>query len=97
MSVKRFSLEYDALNSKNVFTNGDTVNGRIILQVSKASKIRALVLFATGEAHAHWHMDEDHISLDEEYYNIKHYILQGSREGGMYSIYVAIHCCWSYC
>lgn len=93
MTVKSFSLEYDAVNNKNVFTNGDTVNGRIILQVSKDSKIRALVLFAMGEAHAHWHMDEETVSRDEEYYNIKHYILQESSEGGMYFIYVAIPCC----
>lgn len=93
MTVKRFSLEYDAVNSKNVFTNGDTVNGRIILQVSKDSKIRALVLFATGGAHVEWHVDEDVFSLHQQYYDIMHYILQESREGGMYSIYVAIHCC----
>lgn len=93
MTVKSFSLEYDAINSKNVFTNGDTVNGRIILQVSKDSKIRALVLVATGEAHVNWHVDEEIFCVDEKYYNVKHYIVQESREGGMYSIYVAIRCC----
>lgn len=93
MTVKRFSIEYDAVNSKNVFTNGDTVNGRIILQVSKDSKIRALVLFATGDAHVEWHVDEDTFHLHKNYYDIKHYILQESREGGMLSISVAIHCC----
>lgn len=93
MTVKRFSIEYDAINSKNVFTNGDTVNGRIILQVSKDSKIRALVMFATGDAHVEWHVDEETIYRHEKYYDIMHYILKESREGGMYSSYVAIHCC----
>uniref|UniRef100_A0A3B5JZ55 Arrestin domain-containing protein 3-like n=2 Tax=Takifugu rubripes TaxID=31033 RepID=A0A3B5JZ55_TAKRU len=80
MTVKRFSLEYDAVNGKNVFTNGDTVNGRIILQFSKDSKVRALVLFATGGARVEWHVDEEAFCLNEKYYNIKHYILQESRE-----------------
>lgn len=93
MTVKSFSLEYDAVNGKNVFTNGDTVNGRIILQVSKDSKICALVFFATGELHVQWHINEETFYLNKEYYNIKHYILQESRESGRYCIYVAIHCC----
>lgn len=91
MTITKFSMEYDAVNSKNVFTNGDTLNGRIILQVSKDSRIRELVLLAMGEAQFRWNVDDEVFYLDREYYNIKHYILRESREDGMYSVSVAIH------
>lgn len=86
MTIKKVSIEYDALNSKNVFTNGDTINGRIIVLASKDSPIRSLVLIAAGAARVHWDESDDSIiSQQEEYYGIKHYILRES-EDGMYKI-----------
>lgn len=84
MTIKEVSVEYDALNSKNVFTNGDTINGRIIVQASKDSPIRSLILIATGAAHVSWSDgDDSSFSQQEEYYGIKHYIMRES-EDGMY-------------
>lgn len=86
MTIKKVSIEYDALNSKNVFTNGDTINGRIIVLASKDSPIRSLVLIAEGVARVHWNVDsEASISEEIEYYGIKHCILEESING-MYKI-----------
>lgn len=88
MTIKKLSIEYDALNSKNVFTNGDTINGRIIVLASKDSPIRSLVLVAAGAATVQWTEGEDeHIRHKVEYYGIKHYILKESEDG----MYETIH------
>lgn len=88
MTIKKVSIEYDALNSKNVFTNGDTINGRIIVLASKDSPIRSLVLIAAGVARVHWTEGTEEgeiIEQEIEYYGIKHCILEESRNG-MYKI-----------
>lgn len=82
MTITKFSIEYDAVNNKNVFTNGDTVNGRIFVQASKDSPIRSLALLAKGEAVVHWFEDDNSVDQHKEYYNIKHYILQESGKDG---------------
>lgn len=84
MTITKFSIEYDAVNSKNVFTNGDTLNGRIIIRASKDSPIRSLVLLAMGVARVHWAEDEESFKQDKEYYKTKHYILKELREDGKY-------------
>lgn len=84
MTITKFSIEYDAVNSKNIFTNGDTVNGRIIIRASKDSPIRSLALLAKGEAAVHWFEEDNSVDQCKEYYNIKHYILQESGKDGKY-------------
>ncbi|XP_010742041.3 arrestin domain-containing protein 3-like [Larimichthys crocea] len=54
MTITNFSLEYDAINSNNTFTNGDIINGRIILELSKETRINSLVFTAKGEARVRW-------------------------------------------
>ncbi|XP_042344386.1 arrestin domain-containing protein 3-like [Plectropomus leopardus] len=87
MTIKNFAIEYDAINSRNTFTNGDTVNGRIIVEVSKETKIQALVFIAQGKARVRWteHYGQHHTHVywaDEKYYDIKHHILRESRQDG---------------
>lgn len=87
MTIKEFSIEYDAINNKNIFSNGDTVNGRIIVWASKDSRIRSLAFLAEGVADVGWTEHEDsYISECERYYSAMHFIIQESRGGGMYSI-----------
>uniref|UniRef100_A0A3P9N8T0 Arrestin domain-containing protein 3-like n=1 Tax=Poecilia reticulata TaxID=8081 RepID=A0A3P9N8T0_POERE len=50
MTIKHFQIEYDAINRRNIFTNGDTINGRIILEAVKKTRIQSLVFKATGKA-----------------------------------------------
>ncbi|TRY85486.1 hypothetical protein DNTS_015649 [Danionella cerebrum] len=54
MTVRNFIIEYDALNERNTFSNGDTLTGRIIVEVSKKSKISALTVKAKGKADVAW-------------------------------------------
>lgn len=89
MTITNFSIEYDAINSRNTFTNGDTINGRIVVEVSKETAIQALVFIGQGEARVCWseHHGEHHHRVywqNEKYYEIKHYILRESRQDGLY-------------
>ncbi|KAM9361026.1 arrestin domain-containing protein 3-like [Symphorus nematophorus] len=87
MTIKNFSIEYDAINSENTFTSGDTVNGRIILEVSKETKIQSLIFMAKGYAHVCW---SEHYGqyqhyvywAKEKYYDVKHHILREARQDG---------------
>ncbi|XP_019956412.2 arrestin domain-containing protein 3-like [Paralichthys olivaceus] len=87
MTILNFSIEYDAINSHNTFTNGDTVNGRIIVEVSKETKVQSLVFIAKGKARVVWHEyygQHQHrvFWADEKYYDIKHHILREARQDG---------------
>uniref|UniRef100_A0A4W6G802 Arrestin C-terminal-like domain-containing protein n=1 Tax=Lates calcarifer TaxID=8187 RepID=A0A4W6G802_LATCA len=81
MTIKTFSIEYDAINSKNTFTNGDTINGRIIIETSKEIRIQLLIFIAQGKARVCW---SEHYGqyqhyvywADEKYYDVKHHILR---------------------
>lgn len=89
MTITNFSIEYDAINSRNTFTNGDIINGRIVVEVSKETTIQALIFIGQGEARVCWseHYGEDHHHVywqNEKYYKIKHYILRESRQDGLY-------------
>lgn len=87
MTITNFSIEYDAINSRNTFTNGDAINGRIVVEVSKETTIQALVFIAKGKARVCWHEHhgqyQDHIYWsDEKYYEVKQHILRESRQDG---------------
>ncbi|CAB1443192.1 unnamed protein product [Pleuronectes platessa] len=87
MTILNFSIEYDAVNSHNTFTNGDTINGRIIVEASKETKVRSLVFIAKGKARVVWyqHYGRNHHRVfwaKEKYYNIEHHILREARQDG---------------
>uniref|UniRef100_A0A669B785 Arrestin-like N-terminal domain-containing protein n=1 Tax=Oreochromis niloticus TaxID=8128 RepID=A0A669B785_ORENI len=76
MTITRFSIEYDAINSKNTFTNGDIINGRIIVEVSGETKIQSLIFRGQGRAKVCWtenygEGDYRHYWATETYYDIK--------------------------
>ncbi|XP_074527308.1 arrestin domain-containing protein 3-like [Halichoeres trimaculatus] len=87
MTIKNFSIEYDSINSRNTFTNGDTINGRIIMEVSKDTKVQQLIFIAKGKATVCWseHYGQYHHHVyrsTEKYYEVKHHILRESRQDG---------------
>ncbi|XP_060927116.1 arrestin domain-containing protein 3-like [Limanda limanda] len=87
MKILNFSIEYDAVNSQNTFTNGDTINGRIIVEVSKEIKVQSLVFIAQGKARVVWHECRGPhyvrtFRSHEEYYNTEHHILREARQDG---------------
>lgn len=87
MTIKKFFIEYDAVNNRNTFTNGDTINGRIILEVSKETKVQWLLFIAKGKASVRWSehygQNQTHVYWsDEKYYSVKHYMIRKSRQDG---------------
>uniref|UniRef100_A0A8C1TDB5 Zgc:110353 n=1 Tax=Cyprinus carpio TaxID=7962 RepID=A0A8C1TDB5_CYPCA len=52
--IWNFAIEYDALNDRNTFSNGDTLAGRVIMEVSKETKIKALTVKVKGKADVSW-------------------------------------------
>ena len=87
MTINNFSIEYDAINGKNTFTNGDTMNGRVIVETSKEVKIQSLVFRAQGKARVCWteHYGQHQTRVywaDEKYYDVKHHILREARQDG---------------
>ncbi|XP_029999421.1 arrestin domain-containing protein 3-like [Sphaeramia orbicularis] len=87
MTIKNFSIEYDSINSRNIFTNGDTINGRIIVEVSKEIKVQSLVFIAKGRANVCWHEQHgQHVHVvyrsKENYYDVKQHILRETRQDG---------------
>ncbi|XP_067269901.1 arrestin domain-containing protein 3 [Pseudorasbora parva] len=71
MTIRKFALEYDALNDHNTFSNGDTLAGRVIVEVTKETKIKALIVKAKGKADVAWtetHGEENVTYWDKEKY-----------------------------
>lgn len=87
MTIHNFSIKFDAINSNNIFSNGDVINGRIILEVSKEIKVQELVFRAQGQARVCW--SEDHgrythlvYTSKENYYDVSQPILTETRHDG---------------
>ncbi|XP_077416308.1 arrestin domain-containing protein 3-like [Vanacampus margaritifer] len=87
MTINIFSIEYDSNNSQNIFTNGDTINGRIIVEVSKETSIQSLTFIGKGSARVRWHehhggqAHQNHYYWsDEKYYEIKQHILKAGTD-----------------
>ncbi|XP_054629862.1 arrestin domain-containing protein 3-like [Dunckerocampus dactyliophorus] len=85
MTITDFSIEYDSINRQNIFTNGDTMNGRIIVEVSKETTIQSLTFFGKGKAKVSWHeqygqYDHRYYSSVEKYYDVKQHILRYGTE-----------------
>ncbi|XP_061762310.1 arrestin domain-containing protein 3-like [Nerophis ophidion] len=81
MTIVNFSIKYDSINSRNIFTNGDTINGHIIVELSKDTIIQSLIFVGKGSAKVRWteHHGQNrnrYYWSDEKYYDIKQHILR---------------------
>ncbi|XP_068594531.1 arrestin domain-containing protein 3-like [Brachionichthys hirsutus] len=84
MTIRNFLIEYDAINNGNTFTNGDTINGRITVELSKETKLTSIVFTGQGRAEVCWseHYGEyQHYvyRAAEKYYHVTYFILKGER------------------
>ncbi|KAJ0067521.1 hypothetical protein NL108_008004 [Boleophthalmus pectinirostris] len=70
MTIESFSVEYDTNNKDNVFSRGDTISGRVVLELSKESKLDHITVKAKGKASVLWN----------EYYSPAHNIVYTSKE-----------------
>ncbi|XP_037115860.1 arrestin domain-containing protein 3-like isoform X2 [Syngnathus acus] len=82
MPITNFAIEYDAVNQQNIFTNGDTVRGRIIVEVLKETRIKSLTLIAKGKGEAHSSNEDSTFSVYDKYYTFKRQILAEARQDG---------------
>lgn len=79
--IKTFSIKYDPVNEANTFTNGDTLQGRLVLQVSKEVKIDKLYIKCKADANVHWtetsssNNSQDSYSAHERYFKIKQILI----------------------
>lgn len=53
-SITSFSVSYDKLNNSGTFSEGDTISGKVSLELSKPIKIWSLSVRATGDANTQW-------------------------------------------
>lgn len=71
MTIKTFAIEYNAVNDRNTFSNGDTLTGRVIVEVTKETKIKDVTVKAKGKADVVWtesHGEESVTYWDKEKY-----------------------------
>ncbi|XP_026775283.1 arrestin domain-containing protein 2 isoform X2 [Pangasianodon hypophthalmus] len=53
-SIRRFAVELDRPGGEAVYSSGETVSGRVLLDLHRHMDIRALKVQGTGVASAHW-------------------------------------------
>lgn len=79
-SIKQLSINYNPVNNSNTFTNGDVINGQVVLEVSKEVTIQSLYIKCKGDAKVSWserRNDKDyHYSAYERYFKLKQYFIQ---------------------
>ncbi|XP_060763068.1 arrestin domain-containing protein 3-like [Neoarius graeffei] len=85
-TIKQLSLTYDPINSSNTFTNGDVINGQVILEVNKEVTIDALYIKCKGDAKVSWSERRNdthyHYSASERYFKLKQYFIQDPAKKG---------------
>lgn len=82
-TVKSFSVEYNPINERNVFTCGDCIKGQLTLELAKECKIQSLCVKLKGKAEVSWneHHGRAVASYDkkEKFFSIKHFIIEAGR------------------
>ncbi|XP_072521180.1 arrestin domain-containing protein 3-like [Salminus brasiliensis] len=79
-TIKELTLHYDPVNEQNTFTNGDAVEGRVFLEVSKEANISCFYIKCKGDADVRWterHHDRNHTyHSHERYFKLKQVFIQ---------------------
>ncbi|XP_072521181.1 arrestin domain-containing protein 3-like [Salminus brasiliensis] len=79
-TIKELTLHYDPVNEQNTFTNGDAVEGRVFLEVSKEANISCFYIKCKGDADVWWTEsngdDNDSYSSHERYFKLKQVFIQ---------------------
>ncbi|XP_060763064.1 arrestin domain-containing protein 3-like [Neoarius graeffei] len=74
-SIKTFSITYDPINQSNTFSSGDSLKGRVVLELKKQIKIDKLYIKCKGDARVHWNESnsnsDDSYSSHERYFKLK--------------------------
>lgn len=53
-AIRNFKMTYNALNDSGTFSEGDTITGKVTLELGKETKIESLFVKAKGDVSVHW-------------------------------------------
>uniref|UniRef100_A0A3B3SGR5 Uncharacterized protein n=1 Tax=Paramormyrops kingsleyae TaxID=1676925 RepID=A0A3B3SGR5_9TELE len=85
-SIKGITVNYDAVNEEKTFSSGDMLSGRVLLVLSKETKIEGLRVKMKGKAEVQWserHLGEKrtrHYSSKEKYFKLEQ-LVTGQEKG----------------
>ncbi|XP_066514340.1 arrestin domain-containing protein 3-like [Hoplias malabaricus] len=74
-TIKELTLTYDPVNERNTFTNGDLLQGRVILEVSKEVKIDCFYIKCKGDADVRFD-DSKNSHSHERYFKLKQFFIR---------------------
>ncbi|KAK7933734.1 hypothetical protein WMY93_004630 [Mugilogobius chulae] len=78
-SVRNLVITYDRLNDDGTFSEGDTITGKVTLELEKETKIESLSVKAKGDVSVHWsekHGDHStNYSAQARLFKLKHFLI----------------------
>lgn len=78
--VKSFSVGYNPINERNVFSSGDHITGQVTLDLEKDCKIDVLYIKMKGKAKVSWVQSYGRVIVQhrskEKYFSIKQFVIQ---------------------
>ncbi|KAJ0067782.1 hypothetical protein NL108_010450 [Boleophthalmus pectinirostris] len=78
-SLKNFAITYDDLHNYGIFSEGDTVTGKVTLELEKQTKIESLSVKLKGDVKVHWteqHGEDSHTySANRRLFKEKHFLI----------------------
>ncbi|XP_061872591.1 arrestin domain-containing protein 3-like isoform X4 [Colius striatus] len=105
--VKSFTISFDCLSDSNipVYSSGDTVSGKVSLEVTGEIRVKSLKIHARGHAKVHWTESRNagsntaytqNYAEEVEYFNHKDVLLGHERDGdnseeGLHTIHSGRH------
>ncbi|KAA0714047.1 Arrestin domain-containing protein 3 [Triplophysa tibetana] len=95
MTIKTFAIEYDALNDRNTFSNGNTLTGRVIVEITKETKIKDVTVKAKGKADVSFTVSQGQQSVtywdNEKYFSQTQSVLPQDKAPGSVSLVAGRH------
>ncbi|KAI1900414.1 hypothetical protein AGOR_G00049700 [Albula goreensis] len=84
--MPKLSIIYNVINEENVFKSGDVISGKLILEISKETKIDYLLIKAKGKARVVWSEQYGKTTVvyydKEKFFKLEHYLIQDQKVGG---------------
>lgn len=85
MTVKHFSVDYKKVNERGTFSPGDVLSGKVMVLVSKETKVQCLSVSMKGKATVTWCEGgggATEVYRDKKrYFHCEHIILQDKNKG----------------
>lgn len=95
MTIQTFDVEYDALNDRNTFSNGDTLTGRVIVEITKEMKIKDVTVKVKGKAEVCWteSQGEEGVTYwdNEKYFSQTQSVLPEDKAAGSVTLVAGRH------